>query len=99
MGWSSGRLAVSSASPWSSELRTWSLVDTWLSVTCSADVLLGPVKCWVPGGLVTGPEPQQEAIMIQSQGTFIFIAATVAVLVTVAAVVILQVRSRKRGPK
>ena len=38
-------------------------------------------------------------IMIQSQGTFIFIAATVAVLVTVAAVVILQVRSRKRGPK
>jgi len=37
--------------------------------------------------------------MIQSQGTFIFIAATVAVLVSVAAVVILQVRSRKRGPK
>jgi hypothetical protein len=37
--------------------------------------------------------------MIQSQGTFIFIAATVLVVVTVAAVVILQVRSRKRGPK
>jgi cell division protein FtsN len=34
--------------------------------------------------------------MIQSQGTFIFIAATVAVLVTVAAVVIVQVLHRKR---
>jgi hypothetical protein len=37
--------------------------------------------------------------MIQSQGTFIFIAGTVAVLVTVAAVVILQVRRRKRDLK
>jgi hypothetical protein len=73
--------------------------DTWLSVTCPADILLRRAKCWVPEGLVAGPELKQETIMIQSQGTFIFVAATVAVLVTVATVVILQVRSRKRGPK
>jgi hypothetical protein len=37
--------------------------------------------------------------MIQSQGTFIFVAATVLVLVTVAAIVILQVLRRKRDLK
>jgi hypothetical protein len=37
--------------------------------------------------------------MIQSQGTFIFVAATVLVLVTVAAIVIIQVLRRKRDLK
>ena len=37
--------------------------------------------------------------MIQSQGTFIFVVATVLVLVTVAAIVILQVLRRKRDLK
>jgi hypothetical protein len=37
--------------------------------------------------------------MIQSQSTFIFIAATVLVLVTVAAIVTIQVLRRKRDLK
>jgi hypothetical protein len=37
--------------------------------------------------------------MIQSQGTFIFIAATVLVLVTVAAIVIIHELRRKRDLK
>jgi hypothetical protein len=87
---------VREASPWSSELATWSFADVAQSHLAQLTFLLGPAKCWVPEGLVTGLEPQQETIMIQSQGTFIFIAATVAVLVTVAAVVIVQVLHRKR---
>ena len=57
--------------------------------------LLGQRSAGYEGGLVTGPNPSQEAVMIQSQGTFIFVAATVLVLVTVAAIVIIQVLRRK----
>ena len=42
------------------------------------------------GPLLPGPNQQQEAVMIQSQGTFIFIAATVLVLLTVAAIVVVH---------
>jgi hypothetical protein len=55
--------------------------------------------CWVHPELVRGPNHGRRLFMIQSQGTFIFIAATVLVLVTVAAVVIIHELRRKRDLK
>lgn len=51
------------------------------------------------GALLPGPNQQQEAVMIQSQGTFIFIAATLLVLVTLAAIVVVPELRRKRDLK